>query len=281
MRARAVPSTSLSRRFRLVLLHLAEEARHDLDGVKRRPDRAIHAVRTRMKNLRAILLLLKKSVPKEARQAVRMLAVSLKDAFAARRDAHVVAQLRAKLDGHERGTPRAVRVAAADGKYKEVTAEVTRLIGLISKLAIQGLTWERVIEQYVKRYRVARKMMRECLRRPSVKSLHKWRRPVKDLLCQSQVLQPLAGMKMRRLRADRLGDRLGKLNDLQMLRAAISKSSAPGLARRIARKQKAARAEIFKVARKLFAGRPQDIARDLERCVKFHPAIAAQAVRQA
>jgi hypothetical protein len=262
-------------------LHLAEEARRDLDGVRTRPDRAIHAVRTRMKNLRAILLLLKRSVPKESRKAIKILAVNLKDAFAAQRDAFVVAQLRAKLDGHERAAPRPEKAAASDGKHKEVKAEIARLIRLISKLAIKGLTWEGVLGLYVKRYRVARQAMQECLRRPSAESFHKWRRPVKDLFYQSQVLQPLAGMKTRRLRADRLGDRLGKLNDLQMLHAGITKSSANGLARRIAKKQKAARVEIFKVARKLFAEQPQEIAREMERCVKFHPALAAQAVRQA
>ena len=52
------------------------------------------------------------------------------------------------------------------------------------------------------------------------------------------------------------------------------------MAKRIAKKERAITADIFKAAAKLFAERPRDIERALERCVKFQPAIVAQAVRQ-
>ena len=86
MKERQPSGTSLSRRFRLVLLHLAEEARRDLDSLAARPVRAIHLLRTRMKNLRAILLLVKPRIPKPSRKAVSTLAGSLKDAFSVTRD---------------------------------------------------------------------------------------------------------------------------------------------------------------------------------------------------
>lgn len=280
MTERPASGTLLSRRFRLVLLHLAEEARRDLDGSKSLSTRSIHSLRIRMKNLRAILMLVKQRVPEDVRKAINALAGSLKDIFSEQRDAYVVAQLRTKLDRRHGATPEGAKESETVAKNDSAKLQIGRLIRVVSKVELKRLSWEEVFEEYVKRYRDARRAMRKCLQQPSSEAFHKWRRPVKDLFYQSQVLQPIDGMKARRLRADRLGDRLGTLNDLQMLHAEVTKSRGSGLAKRIARKQKAAKTEIFKVARKLFAERPRDIARELERCVKFHPAIAAQAVRQ-
>jgi CHAD domain-containing protein len=279
MRERHVPGTSLSRRFRLVLLHLAEEARRDLDGLKTRPERSIHSVRTRMKNLRAILMLVKKRIPKVTRKAINSLAGALKDDFSKQRDAYVVMQLRAKLNGRPEVSAGSATAKAAPMNQTS-KKEADRLIRVLGKLEMKGLSWGDVIERYAECYRDGRKALKQCLRKPSAESLHKWRRPVKDLFYQSQVLQPLAGMKTRRLRAERLGDRLGKLNDLHMLQAEAKKSRGGGLNKRIVRKQRAIKSEVFKVAQKLFNGRPRKVALELERSLKFHPALAAQAVRQ-
>lgn len=280
MKERHTSGTLLSRRFRLVLLHLAEEARRDLDALAARPQRSIHSLRTRMKNLRALLLLVKPSAPKPARKNVTTLAGALKDAFSEQRDADMIAALRAKLAGRSDTTRREKMTPQVAGRNKNAKADASRLIRMISKLDLQGLAWPVVIDGYLRSYREGRKAMKACERKPTTGAFHKWRRPVKDLYYQSQALQPLDGMKARRRLAERLGDRLGKQNDLHLLHTEAKKSGASGMLKHIAKKQQALHAEIFKAAAKLFCERPREIELALERCVKFQPTIVAQAVRQ-
>ncbi len=280
MKERPTSGPLLSRRFGLVLIHLAEETRRELERVAARPGRAIHSVRTRMKNLRALLLLVKPRLPKPARKGVDALAGALKDAFSDQRDAEVIATLRAKLAGRSGAAPNGKVTPAEIARNKAAKRNATRLVRMVSKLGLDGLSWPEVFAGYLRSYRAGRKAMKACERKPASGAFHKWRRPVKDLFYQSQALQPLDGMKARRRAAERLGNRLGKLNDLRMLHAEAKKSRDSRMGKRIAKKERALTAAIFKAAEKLFAERPRDIERALERCVRFQPSLAATAVRQ-
>lgn len=280
MKERTINGPLLSRRFHLVLVHLAEAARRDLDFLAAQPARAMHSTRTRMKNLRALLLLMKPRIPKPERKAVATLAGALKDAFSGERDAHVIAELRAKFSGLRESPAKrsaATRNIAGDRTAK---ADASMLIRMVAKLGLNGLTWAEVIRGYLRSYRAGRKAMKACERKPGAKAFHAWRRPVKELFYQSQVLQPLDGMKHRRNAAERLGDRLGKMNDLYLIHGVAKKSRAADSVKQIAKQQRARQPGIFKAAAKLFDGRPREIERALQRCVKFHPTITAQAVRQ-
>jgi hypothetical protein len=280
MKERPTSGTLLSRKFRLVLLHLAEEARRDLDSLTTRPVRAIHSLRTRMKNLRALLPLVKARIPKPARKAVDSLAVTLKGAFSEQRDAQMLAVLRAKFSGRSESAPKEKMTPQAAARNKSAKANGSRLARMVSALGLAGLLWTDVFDGYLRCYRAGRKAMKACERKPTAKAFHEWRRPVKDLFYQSQALQPLDGMKARRRAAERLGDRLGMLNDLHLLHAEAKKSRALDLLKQIAKKKRALEPAIFKTAAKLFGERPGKIAKALERCVKFQPSVAAQAVRQ-
>ncbi len=280
MKERTTRSPLLSRRFHLVLLHLAEQARRDLDAMASRPERAIHALRTRMKNLRALLLLLKSRIPKPARKTAAELAGRLKDGFSEQRDAHVLAALRAKFPGL--GDLAAGRKpAAANGvASKSTKASASRLIRMVSKIGLDGLSWTDVSDGYLRTYRAGRRAMKSCECERTAKSFHQWRRPVKEIFYQSQALQPLDGMKQRRSAAERLSNRLGEMNDLHMLLGTADKIRAKAAMKAIAKRQRALEPAIFKAAAKLFGDRPREIGRSLDRCVKFHPLLAAQAVRQ-
>jgi len=280
MKERPTSGTLLSRRFRLVLLHLAEEARRDLDSIVTRPVRAIHSLRTRMKNLRALLLLVKPRIPKPERKTVATLAGSLKDSFSGLRDSHMLAALRGEFSGARVTVPKERASSQAAERNRRAKADASRLIRMVSKLDLDGLTWAEVLAAYLRSYRAGRKAMKACERKPTSETFHAWRRPVKDLFYQSQALQPLDGMKARRRAADRLGDRLGLRNDLHLLAAEAKKSGASDVMKKIAKRKRSLEPAIFKAAAKLFGERPGKIAAALERCVKFQPAIAAQAVRQ-
>ena len=122
--------------------------------------------------------------------------------------------------------------------------------------------------------------MNACLRDSNPESLHQWRQPVKELLYQSRVLQPLRGMERRARLAQRLGEHLGGLHDLRLL-ADDPGGVRHGLARRIAKKRKALKPLVFKTAAKLFSEKPREVAKELERSVRMFPAIAALSARQA
>ena len=280
MKERITIGPLLSRRFHLVLLHLAEEARRDLDSLAVRPLRAIHSLRTRMKNLRALLLLVKQRIPNQSRKAVAALAGVLKDAFSEQRDAQVITSLRAKFPGlRNSGAKENVAPQNVD-RDRAAKADASRLIRMVSKHGLHGLTWADVIGGYLRSYRAGRKAMKASEREQSAKSFHEWRRPVKELFYQSQVLQPLDGMKQRRSAAERLSDRLGEMHDLHLLHATAKRSRAKDALKEIAKQQRALIPAIFRAAEKLFGERPREIERALDRCVKFHPLLVSQAVRQ-
>jgi hypothetical protein len=273
----------LSRRFHLVLLHLAEQARRDLDAMASRPERAIHALRTRMKNVRALFLLVKSRIPKPARKAAAALAGRLKDAFSEQRDAHVIAALRAKFPSLDDSATGRKSAPPDNGAGKSAKADASSLIRKVSKLELHGLTWADVFDGYLRSYRAGRKAMKAmkaCERGQTAKAFHKWRQPVKEMFYQSQVLQPLDGMKQRRSAAERLSDRLGEMHDLHLLHATAKRSRAKDALKEITKQQRALIPAIFRAAEKLFGERPREIERALDRCVKFHPLLVSQAVRQ-
>ncbi len=281
MKERTTNVRLLSRRFHLVLLHLAEEARRDLDSLTTRRSRAIHAFRTRMKNVRALLPLVKARVPKPARKAIATLAGALKDIFSDQRDAQVIAALQSKLSGTRAPKANEKQGAQTSEQDRSAKARASKLIRMISKVTLAGLTWPEVIDGYLRTYQAARKAMKTCEDKKTAKSFHEWRRPVKDLFYQSQVLQPLEGMKQRRHAADRLASGLGDMNDHHLLAHALKKSRTADDRKQVGKKMRELKPAIFKAAERLFATRPKDIGQALERCVKFQPTITEQAVRQA
>ena len=128
----------------MVLLHLAEEACRDLEAIGSHANRATHALRTRMKNLRALLGLVKESLPKVARKSIAASASTLKDAFSARRDEHVIATLRAEIGGRRQVASYQKRAGdkpeeGSVAKRRALRTEAARLVRLISKIELEGL----------------------------------------------------------------------------------------------------------------------------------------------
>jgi CHAD domain-containing protein len=239
---------TLPRRFRQLLLQLVHQARNDLKGIPRHPKRCIHALRTRMKKLPAILRLVEPQLPDRSRRAILDSAKRLRQAFAAQRDADVAAEM-----GFTRRP--AVKHRAAVPLFDEVA----RLTGLIEKEMLDGLTREQVREAYIETYRAGRKRMKACLEDPSPERLHKWRKPVKQLYYQSLAMRSAKGMTHRIRRARQLGRWLGHIHDWQII---IGKT--PKAALRLDPKSQKLEKRIFKLARKLYSKRPRKLARQLD-----------------
>lgn len=276
----------LPRRFRMVLVHLAEGACRDLELLPQRPVHAIHALRTRMKQLRAIVDLVRESVSKKARKEISASAGKLKDAFSKQRDAHVIATLRASFGGKRQVTSYQRQLGTgkdgiAQSELRALSKEAAKLSRMVSRLDLGGLSWQQLFDAYVRAYGAARKGMKACTRKPTTASLHKWRRPVKDLFFQSQVLRPIDGMKRRTRLARRLGDRLGEFNDLDMLGKSAAAAGRKGIIKRIAKRKESLRQTALKAGAKLLAQKPREIARELESCLKHTPRALEHCLRQA
>jgi CHAD domain-containing protein len=286
MKAGQTSDALLSRRVRMVLVHLAEEARRDLELIPRKPVHAVHALRTRMKQLRALLELLREGVPKTTRKDISALAKRLKDKFAGVRDAHVIATLRASIGGRRQVASYQKRldaVAARPSRARDsaMEAEAGRLARKVGALGLEGLSWEKVLDAYVRSYRSARNAMKACKSNPVPERFHKWRRPVKDLFFQSHALRPADGMKRRARLARRLADRLGDYNDLDMLEKSAGAAGRKGIIKRIAKRKRSLEETAFKIGAKLFSSKPRELARELEAFRKHRPREMEQCLRQA
>lgn len=238
---------TLPRRFEHLLLQLARQARRDLERLPHHPKRAVHALRTRMKKLAAIVRLVRSGLPERSRRAILDSAKRLKNAFTAQRDAQVALEL-----GYASRPPR------KPPAQRPLFEEVGRLTGLIETARLGRLRAEDIREAYVRTYRSGRKRMKECLADPDPKRLHSWRKPVKELYYQSLALHQVRGMKRRIRQARRLGRWLGRDHDWQLIVEHL-----PPAARTIGKKRARLRRRIFRQADRLYGPSPRKLARKL------------------
>lgn len=227
------------------MIQLARQARNDLARIPRHPARAIHALRTRMKKLPAIVHLVESRLSTRSGRAILACAKRLRKAFASQRDAQVAAEM-----GFPAKPPSERRAATP------LLDEASRLIRLIELQTLDGLTGREVRDAYIRTYRAGRKRMKACLDDPDPALLHAWRRPVKELYYQSLALHRVPGMTRRIRRARRLGRWLGRDHDWQLI---IERLPAAG--KRIKPERNRLRRRIFKVARKLYSARPEALAK--------------------
>ncbi len=239
---------NLPRDFRQLLLQLALQSRLDLEKIPHHPKRAIHALRTRMKKLSAIVHLVGPRIPARSRRVILASAKGLKNAFALQRDAQVAAEM--GFARKSRAIPRATSA---------LLDEVSRLTQLLEAEMLDGLTKKEVRDAYVKTYRAGRKQMKECLTDPDPARLHAWRRPVKELYYQSLALHRAPGMTRRIRRAHRLGRWLGQDHDWQIII-----ESQPTAAKHIQPERERLRDCIFRLAGKLYSVRPNKLAQKLK-----------------
>ena len=205
----------------------------------------VHDVRRSLKELRAILRMVRESVGKKVYKretnAVRKIAAFL----APVRDAHVKLQSLKKICDHahlsnskvceglqehlaakcRRQVNRFDRNECTD----KARAKMTTIVGHIDDWEIGG--WQSIVDGLQSTYRRGRKCFAVASEAGSAPTFHAWRKRVKDLwyellllkeMCP-QVLDPL----IRRL--EWLGDLLGEDHDLVVLEEAVSRIVIPGL----------------------------------------------------
>ena len=217
-RARHAAPPSAGTRLQALLVQLSSLAADDLRRMPQDSERAIHALRTRMKKIRSLLRLARGHVAPMAGQAVGVIVQDIKRAFGEARNEVVTARLRWELSGHQgEPVPLTPGVKWEAPLPEHIAPKVQELRRLIEALPLQALTWDEVDEAYAKTCRSAHKRMKRA-RTGDAEALHHWRRRVKDLYYQSLAFPHLPGSWKRIKPSRRLGSRLGRHHDLEMLR---------------------------------------------------------------
>lgn len=266
----AASSSPPGPRLQKVLLSISRQAESDLALLPfGNPQSRIHALRVRMKKLRAILRLMQPALPATTIQAIRRHLRALKQAFAMNRDQHVLHALLDGLDAADlTGGRRSLDLGnsgraggpPAPAELRKLKATARRLTRLLQTMTLRPLAWDDVATAYASRYDKARRWFRRCEHKPSAARMHRWRAPVKDHYFQSLLML----RDRRHLNATRrLGSRLGQIHDLAMLYEHCHQDTSDGLAHAIRRQMKNLRARIFRKARHLFKRQPGKLSRQV------------------
>lgn len=210
-------------------------------GTEADPVKAVHSARKALKKERSLLRLIRGAVPSSERNRAN---AALRDAargLSSARDADVMVQALDEVERRFAGQlPRTTFSAVRDQLELASRSERASAVGSAASAAVKefasvqaridGWTlerggWRAIDPGLTWTYRRGRKAHREAQSEPSLENLHDWRKRVKDLWYQLQLLAPVCGPAVRGQAKDahRLADLLGDDHDLGVLRATLER----------------------------------------------------------
>lgn len=260
--------------------------------------RSVHATRAGAKRLRALWQLLRPAIDAGVADDAN---VRLRDSnrlLAPARDAHVARKTTSKLlakcaRGKDRKALRAFRdTLPADSKR---TPALVNVLGLAAVYREELAAWrslaidasdQAVIYSGMRRaYGKGQRLARKAIASGGPSSYHRWRKWVKYLLYQLEALDPrlLGWQRDYALLLDRLGDALGKYNDLQNLREqALSSDLSRPTRRRVSalvdERARRIRRRCQKLHVDVYRARPEIFAASIARAVAAPERIAVSLV---
>jgi CHAD domain-containing protein len=281
-RYRLRPGEPLTAELRRILDGRFEVAIAELEGRGGDRARAVHDARTAVKRLRSALRLVRdalgeqryRDVNADLRAAAHALARA-RDAIALREaledlaeryrelvDSDELSRLRERLAADDDAAAQGLDAAAADALVALRHARASLAGWPEERSPVPASVLARGLRRAHRRGRAAH---RAALRDPSAENLHAWRRRVKDLRHQAELLREIDPKTMRKLRrrTRRLSDVLGDAHDLAALRAVASR--APIMAALVGRRRGELRDEAFAIGARLDAAPPRRVARRLRR----------------
>jgi hypothetical protein len=244
-------------------------------------DRAVHEARKHAKKLRALLRLVRGSLPKPLRCAENTLIRDASRRLAGAREAAVcLATYDVLVDGG-RGLASKPGVAATRSRLQEnhagatgesVATAVPEVCGVFADVAARVDSWSFaetgfgvVADGLEWVYREGRECLRACTEHADAARLHQWRKRAKDLWYHQRLLVSLwpAVMEARCGELERLSELLGEGHDLDDLHRYLHSRPATSLAagqialrRRLLRVRRGLRREALELGRVLYAERP-------------------------
>lgn len=211
------------RKLKRLLHQLCERAQEDVRRMAAHEESATHQLRVRVKKIMALLRLAGAGIEEHTLQAMRKHLRAAKNVCAGNREFVVQSRLIDKLARRFHLAPKhrpqlqgqTLRPPPASHLHHQLYA-VGRLI---DSTCIQTLSEEQILEQHARCYRKGRQLMKQAFETKDKNTLHRWRHRVKDLYYQTLVLSHLRGAERRIRRARRLGQLLGRDQDLANLAA--------------------------------------------------------------
>jgi len=222
------------------LRHLGDERRSRAPGAGELE--AVHEVRKRFKKVRAALRLLREEVGVDTyrkenwcfRDAARPLAEvrdadmlveawdGLRRAFVDRIEPRTASGIEEALRANRQAVAR--RVLDEERALAAVEVIATRALARLSEWRIDGDGWASLESGLGRVYRAGRRALKLAEERRSVEALHEWRKQVKYLWHQHQLLDPLRanGAAERADRLHHLSRLLGEDHDLAVLRRTLA-----------------------------------------------------------
>lgn len=254
------------------------------------PVRAIHAARKAIKKERALLRLLRGSLPAQRRRAANARLRAAAQRLSGARDAEVMIQ---SLDGlAERFVgqlPESTFRAAREWLERERDSHDAAFLRAQIEDAVQDLEavrrdaedWElsaedwRAIQPGLKRsYRDGRDAFRRAKKNPTLETRHDWRKRVKDGWYELRLLAPVCGPTVRGQaeEADQLAELLGAEHDLGILKLKL-REIAPDLAvdtdaliGLVELRRDQLQTQAVCVGERMYAEKPAQFVRRLRRC---------------
>lgn len=219
---RTPASTGLSgRQLQRMLQQLCERAQDDVTRLSAYEEAATHQLRVRMKKLLALLRLGRPGIEEQTLQTMRQHVRSIKNACACNRDCVVQNKLIDKLTRQfhlaPKHRPRMAASTTATPLPSHLRHQLHALRQLIDTTCIASLTTAQLFEEHARCYRNGRRLMKQSCETTNRDTLHRWRHRVKDLYFQTLALSHFPGAKRRVKRARRLGNLLGRDQDLANL----------------------------------------------------------------
>lgn len=269
-----------------------ERAAEHLNGRRgESPDEAIHEARKSFKRIRATLRLARSGLGTEAFRRENSRYRDLGRELAGARDADValatldslgerfadelgpkgVPGLRKRLQQEQRS--RRSELLAASGSQKKVVESLTSAQSELEELAIADSP-AALIGGLRRTYRAGRKDLARVRKDPEPQNLHQWRKRVKDLWHQLEILEFVWPKPMRALAAEthRLAELLGEDHDLVILaqktRDLDGDSDTATLHRLVAERRGELQREALELGARLFTESPSAFAARVDRYLR-------------
>lgn len=267
---------------RRLLAEELDKAAAELRG-ERSDDRgaAVHEARKHLKKARAALRLAHADIGTGARRAENERLRDIQRRLSGARDAEVLLETLATLRGSNgrplpERTTRKLRAALteqrdrargeADEQHAAATAELARARASLDELPLDDEGFGAAAIGLRRVYRDGRRAGRAAARSEDAALWHEWRKRVKDLWYAGRILCPAAPVELGALveQADALGELLGDLNDLAVLRRAVATHGGDLTALQVERIEAAIdaaaatlRRRAIPLGRRLYAERPK------------------------
>lgn len=247
--------------------------------------KAVHGMRKEIKRLRAAIQLVRQDVARKDYHRVNRGLRATARSLAASRDARVMlkafedltgsgadrfAGLRKELRRQNRRESRRIResdvVENADEKLRRAKRRIKRL-----ELKADG--WPAVEPGLRRSYQRGREAWQMAEGSPSPENFHEWRKRIKSLSCQLELLCPVwpARTSATLKHLEEMGGILGEAHDLAMLRNFASNhepvwpEEVGALERLIAVRDRQLRAKSLKLGAQMFGDSPADFCRQVSK----------------